>query len=385
MIASRSPAQRTPPLGLPSLRPQPTRIPALLLGLLLAPASPGVAQETEENPWAVDAAAVEFARNAPLFQSDAPLELTVSADFRTLKREDRGENAPQERDATLTFTAADGSPLTLDIKVEARGNWRRNPRNCDFPPVWLDLDKDDEALEGTVFEGQNRLKLVLPCRPGRDNYEEYVFVEYTIYPVFNVITDASFRARPARVTIVDTSGDDDPFTSNAFLIEHKDQMAARNESVPVELTQLHPASAAQEEAALAEVFNYMIGMTDYSSVYMHNVEPVRRMDGEMLLVPYDFDWSGTVNARYAEPDPSLEIRNVRQRKFQGFCRSVDYGAVFARFVERRTQIEDVVRSVELLSEDKREDILEYWEDFFEIAQDPGRHDRVLRDCQRIPS
>jgi hypothetical protein len=367
------------------IEPRSPTLSAVALVLALYSAQAARAQEPDESTWTVSPEAIEFARTAPLFQSNALLELTLSADFQTLKREDRGEAEPQRRDATLAFTTADGSALTLEINVEARGNWRRNPRNCAFPPLWIDLDRDDEALEGTVFEGQNRLKLVLPCRPGNGTYEEYVYEEYVVYPAYNALTDASFRARPARITIVDTSGDDDPFTANAFVIEHKDQLAARNEAVPIELAQLHPALAAQEEAALTEVFNYMIGMTDYSGAYMHNVEPIRRTDGKMVLVAYDFDWSGTVNARYASPDPSLPIRNVRQRTFQGICRQVDYASIFAHFIERREAVLGAVRDFPHLDEDRREEIVEYWEEFFEMAADSGRQERILRDCIPMPA
>jgi uncharacterized membrane protein len=41
----------------------------------------------------------------------------------------------------------------------------------------------------------------------------------------------------------------------------------------------------------------------------------------------------------------------------------------------------VARNFEGLDEDRRDDIIEYWEDFFEMAADEGRHDRILRDCQ----
>lgn len=225
----------------------------------------------------------------------------------------------------------------------------------------------------------------MTCRPGNDDYERYIHTEYLIYPAYNALTDLSFRARPARVTYVDTSGEEDTFTSNAFVLEHKDQMAARNEAIPIELTQLHPAAAHHESTALMELFNYMIGMTDYSGVFMHNVEPIRRMDGAMLTAAYDFDWSGTVNARYARPDPSLPIRNVRQRVFQGICRPIDYAPVFRRFVEKRDEIVATVMGFELLDQDRREDLVEYWEEFFETAANPDRHDRILRDCTPMPS
>ena len=363
-----------------SVTPLPFSI-ATCLMLALVPDAGAAAQDVDD-PWTVTPEEIEAALSAPLFQTDDVLELTLYADFNSIRRRDRREDAEERR--ALVYVDAEGSAATLALKIQTRGNWRRDSSNCAFPPIWLDFDKDDEALVGTVFEGQNRLKLYVTCRPGRDDFEEYIYTEYVIYPAYNVLTDLSFRARPARVTYVDTSGEDDTFTSNAFILEHKSQMAARNEAVPIELGQLHPGGANQESAAIVELFNYAIGMTDYSAVGLHNVEPIRRMDGAMLQVSYDFDWSGTVNTRYAEPDPLLDIRNVRQRIFRGFCRDIDYGPIFQLFTEKREEMLSVVRDFDGLDEDRRDQVIEYWEDFFEIAADEGRHDRILRDCRRMP-
>jgi hypothetical protein len=67
------------------------------------------------------------------------------------------------------------------------------------------------------------------------------------------------------------------------------------------------------------------------------------------------------------------------------CRDVDYASIFARFIERREAILGVVRDFAHLDEDRREDIVEYWEAFFEMAADPRRQERILRDCTAIPS
>lgn len=214
MITCRSPRRAIPLLPL-----------VIALGLLSPLADASVAAQQPEDPWVVTPEEIEAAWSAPLFQSDDVLELTLYADFNTIRRHDRGEDA-EERPALVYFDE-DGAEATVALKIQTRGLWRRNARNCAFPPLWLDFDKDDEALIGTVFEGQNRLKLYVSCRPGRGDYEEYIYTEYVIYPAYNVLTDLSFRARPARVTYVDTSGEDDTFTSNAFLLEHKSQMAAR--------------------------------------------------------------------------------------------------------------------------------------------------------------
>ena len=365
-----------------SATPLPFSIATCLL-LALVPDAGAAAQDVDD-PWTVTPEAIEAARSAPLFQTDDVLELTLYADFNSIRRRDREEDAEERR--ALVYVDAEGSAATLALKIQTRGNWRRDSSNCQFPPIWLDFDRDDEALAGTVFEGQNRLKLYVTCRPGRDDFEEYIYTEYVIYPAYNVLTDLSFRARPARVTYVDTSGEDDTFTSNAFILEHKSQMAARNEAVPIELRQLHPGAVSQESVAIVELFNYAIGMTDYSCVGppLHNCEPIRRMDGAMLPVSYDFDWSGTVNTRYAEPAPQLNIRNVRQRIFQGFCREIEYGPIFQLFTEKREEMLSVIRDFDGLDEDRRDQVIEYWEDFFEIAADEGRQDRILRDCRRMP-
>jgi hypothetical protein len=343
---------------------------------------PGVAP-AQEVTWSVSAEEVARARSAPLFQTQELLELTLAAPFKTIRDKDRGEEKPK-RDATITFGGPDGGKITLPLKLETRGNFRLQKRNCDFPPIWLDFDKDLPDLNGTVFEGQNRLKLYVTCKPGRDNYEQYILQEYLVYPTYNLLTDLSFRARPVLVHYEDIEDLDESFTRHAFILEHKDQLAARNEAVPLETAQLHPGLVAQEDAALMEIFNYMIGMTDYSAVYMHNVEPIRRMDGKVIPVAYDFDWSGLVYTNYSRPDPSLEIRSVRQRVFQGFCREVDYDAVFERFLEKKEEMLALWRGFELLEEDRRKDAVEFLEEFFERIEDSGRRGRITRDCRPMP-
>jgi len=365
--------------------PRPFPWTAALLALAWVP-TPGHAQEpaAQEDPWKVAPEAIEFARNAPLFRSTEPLELTLTGPFETIKKKDRGDDA-EARPATLTLRTDDGRDVTLKLKLETRGNWRRDRRNCDFPPLWLDLDKGQPELEGTVFEGQNRLKLYVNCRPGKGDYEQFILQEYLVYPTYNLLTDESFRARLAHVRYEDTDKPEDSFTSWAFVLEHKDQMAARNEAVPLEAEQVHPALFQPEKAALEAIFNYMIGMTDWSSVFRHNVEVIRRMDGQVVPVSYDFDWSGIVNTSYARPDPKLNIRNVRERIYQGFCRDgVDYEALFQRFLDRRDQMLAVWQDSQLLEPDRKKKAVEYLEDFFDRISDQGRRERIVRGCMPMP-
>ena len=88
-------------------------------------------------------------------------------------------------------------------------------------------------------------------------------------------------------------------------------------------------------------------------------------------IPFDFDFSGLVNTRYATPDPSLPIRRVRQRLFRGFCPGdmgrdpEEYEAVYELFREKKEEIYDAWRAIEGLERDRLEETLEYFDDFYD--------------------
>ena len=71
-----------------------------------------------------------------------------------------------------------------------------------------------------------------------------------------------------------------------------------------------PFSISDSSAVNFAIFEYMIGNTDWSMVYQHNVEMLY-LNSAAFSIPYDFDHSGIVNAYYAKPNPMLNIRSVR--------------------------------------------------------------------------
>lgn len=334
--------------------------------------------------------AVEAARSAPLFASHEVLDLTIEADFKTIRKEDRSRDSRVERPAVLAWANLDGSRQTLDAQVRTRGNFRLSRRNCDFPPLRINVKK--QATEGTLFEGEEKLKLVVTCKPGQDYWEQYVLLEYGAYRTLNLLTDRSFQVRLARVTYVDTSGDQDPFTRFGFIIEDAGVMATRNEAFAVDWTtgQLDPRLVEKRAAILVDLFQYMIGNTDWSGVEMHNMQLIRSPDNVPYTVPYDFDFSGLVNARYATPDPSLSISRVRQRLFRGFCpdqmdrSQADYDAVYSLFLEKKDEIYEMWRGIEALEGKRLKDTLSYLDEFYEILGNPRSiESRMTRNCRKI--
>jgi len=361
-----------------------------LLSVILAP-SLASAQVLEPPPEEE----IQAAESAPLFGSHDLLTLTLEADFHTIRREDRRDEDSEERPAVMRWTDADGSSQAQEIQIQTRGNFRLSSRNCDFPPLRINVKK--ETTKGTLFEGQDKLKLVVTCKLGQEYWQQYVLAEYLVYRMFNLFTPLSFRVRLARVTYVDTSGEDDDFTKYAFLIEDDDAMATRNGGVKLDWDseaqgQVDPRLLEPHQAVLVDVFQYMIGNTDWSGAEMHNIELFQRPPRTYAIIPYDFDFSGIINTRYATPDPSLSIRRVRDRLYRGFCaedvgRPPElYDSVYQEFRDNKEVIYDLWRNLEGMDQDRSKETLEYLDDFYEILDDPGKiESRMIATCRHIPS
>ncbi|MDX1494145.1 MAG: FAD:protein FMN transferase [Longimicrobiales bacterium] len=321
------------------------------------------------------------AQATPLFASHDPLAVTLTADFTAL-RGDRDESP--DRPGTLIVADEDGRTREIPVEVRTRGAFRLDPSNCSFPPLRLDVDGD--AAFGTPFEGQDDLKLVSSCRPGRASYEELVVKEYLAYRSVGVVTDASFRVRLLEATFVDTGGDRED-TRVAFLVEEDEALARRLGAVVFDLEEGRnlPAQAFDPVSRMTNaIAQYMLANPDWSDVAGHNVEILDR-GGVALAIPYDFDFSGVVDAPYATAPPEYQLASVRERYYRGWCENpVVTSQVMDRFRAAREGILQLWRSEEMLSAETRARSVSFLEDFFEAIEDVERAQRrFLRDCRPL--
>lgn len=316
----------------------------------------------------------------PLFASNETLHFTLVADFDDIHK-DRKEDSKYEA-AELFFGPAAADADGLELKIKTRGRFRLKGSTCKYPPLRLNFPK--KSVKGTVFEGQDKLKLVTHCQD-RDSYEVNLVEEYLAYRIYNLLTDISFRVRLARVTYVDARGKDDPVVRYGFLIEDEDAMAARLGGGLAEVPSVHPHDYNGEGAALVTIFQYMVGNTDFSLVHFHNIKLFRSADRGYFPIAYDFDWSGLVDAPYARPDPLLNTYSVRQRIYRGFCRpNVDFSAILADIAERREVIGELLATQEGLDQRSRGRLTEYLDEFFETIGEPREADReIISACRRI--
>lgn len=169
----------------------------------------------------LNAIGAESVAVAPLFQSSEMLTIRLTGPFRQIDRE---RDKDQEYEGLLSYRAEDGSDVELEASFEVRGNYRLRSDVCRYSQLWTDLRRSQ--VPGTVFQGQNRLKLVVQCRP-RNNYGEYVVKEFLAYQMFERLTAPAFGARLVNVTYDYSDDEGESRTHPGLLIEHKDTVAER--------------------------------------------------------------------------------------------------------------------------------------------------------------
>ena len=316
----------------------------------------------------------------PLFASFEPLAITLTGDMKEVFS-NRDTTKVEWVPATLSLGGgrdAAGASTSISVELSTRGHFRLNPSNCKTPPLRVRFPS--EGPEGGLWAGQGSLKLVTHCR---DKYDELVLQEYLAYRIYNLLTEMSLLPRLARITYANTGEPDKAETYWGFFLEDDDDLAARFGARLVEETGVTFEIADSAQSALMAVFFYMIGNTDWSLPYLHNVKVLDRQL-RYYPVPYDFDWSGLVNPPYARPDPRLRIRSVRQRLYRGPCYTSELmAATLARVIEQRDAIRAEYESLKGMDGKKLAESLEYLDEFFDIAENPAKANRELRGvCSR---
>ena len=310
-----------------------------------------------------------------LFEDDSPLEIELTGPLWSLVK-----NKKERKEWPFRLRS---ETHELDLLLRARGNSRM--RVCDFPPLRFNFNRSDTA--GTVFEGQDKLKLVTRCRKS-DRSEDDVLEEYAAYRIFGLLSDVSFRVRLVHITYKDT---DDRIkekyrTSYGFLIEPQDQLASRVDGSLSEIPAVSLKRLDKHQAALVYIYQYLIGNTDWSLVAAdsdesccHNVK-LFKIGSKQFPVPYDFDLAGIVNASYARPDQSLNIRQVSQRLYRGFCTEPDVlKTALTTITSSQDKVLDVIADLPALTEKEKAKQTKYLGGFFKKAADK---DRIIRSFEK---
>jgi len=294
-----------------------------------------------------------------LFTKDELLKISLRFNMTEYTRKRSKEDYLK---ATLTYHINDKDSINREIRLKSRGEFRNG--FCDFPPIRLNFK--NAGFKKDDLKDIEAIKLVTHCKYGN---EENLMKEYLCYKLFNVLTDLSFRARLLQIDYINTYKNKKPLRSYGFLIEPLGLLTERTHSVEVESLKLGQKSMTHETMNRMAIFNYMIGNTDWSVPNQHNCKIISPLKSETpglgVIVPYDFDYSGLVNAEYAVPSDKLSIKTVTERVYIGLCRSEEEILhALKEFVDKKEQFYKVINDFPYLSERTKKEMTRYLDQFY---------------------
>jgi hypothetical protein len=311
------------------------------------------------------------------FTGVQPIDITLTTNIKRI-RSDKQENAPW-RNAVFSYTDAGGKIVQVPAMIRTRGIWRL--KNCEFPPLRVNFKS--EVTKGTLLQGIDKPKLVNYCKD-TDDHEQYILQEAQLYRIYNLLTPASHRMRVLRITYADSASGKVHAKRLGILLEEPETMAARNGGPIMDLKGALPEDLDPYHDALAPLFQYFIGNTDWSIYALHNMELVTLPTGNFIPVAYDFDFAGAINTPYASVDPKLSIQKVRQRLYRGYCVSQeDWDKAYKTFNERKDAIYGLYSDDlgKLMKPRLVEETLKYYDDFYKTINDAKRaRKEISEDC-----
>lgn len=313
----------------------------------------------------------------PLFSDDQAIEIKLGFSTKELKKE-KADSVYFP--SILHFRVPGGEWDSLKVDLRARGNFRRN--QCFFPPIRIKIKKKDS--NGTLFEGNKALKLVVPCKNGKTDNDQIV-KELLCYKLNEEVTPYFFSTRQVSLTLIDESSKTPKtYELKAFLIEDDDLVAERAEAKIAKGKQILPGRFQELAAVRIDFFEYMIANTDWSSVAQHNIKVMQTTNNDFIPLAYDFDMSGIVHAYYSTTSEMLKISSVRERLYRGFCRpDAVMQQVREEFLASEDRMMEIVDGFEPdLGSKEIGEIKKYLGEFFSVLKnDKSFTEEILSKCR----
>lgn len=307
-----------------------------------------------------------------LFDSDSVLQFKLMGRCNDLFN-DRGDDM-KYHSMLLQYRREDNSMVSIPLRMQTRGNFRRRKENCTLPPLMMNFPKLKAA--NTIFERQNKLKLVTPCRG-----DEYVIREWLVYQLYNLVTEKSFKARLAQVEFEDSLKKRKTEMHYCIVLEDEARLAQRNKAFVWNRTKVAMKDTDRELFLRMSVFQFMIGNTDWSVPFLQNIKLVTKDSTKApYAVPYDFDHSGMVSAPYAHPAEELEMTSILERRYRGYCESGKdaFTEVVKFFNALRDEFYKVYTGCKLLNAKYVKFATRYLDDFYRVINNPRALENEFR-------
>lgn len=310
-----------------------------------------------------------------LFEDEDILNLSLRFDIGTFMKE-----KPEDEylDAEMTIYAGDNDSIYEDISISARGNYRR--RNCEFPPIMLNFNGIETGYKD--LDDLKKVKLVTHCQL-EAIYDIYLLREYLIYKIYNIISDYSFRVRLMNIRYFDINADTLYTNTKGFIIEPVNSLEDRFGEEEIEDIEIETQGIEDELLLRLSLFQYLIANSDWYISTMHNLKVFGNKDSlkNLIVVPYDFDYTGWVDTHYAYAREDLGLEDIRDRAFYGPCRSAEeYRPVLNYFLQVEDIIIDTIKDFEYLKGTEKRDLIQFVKSFYRLYRNDEIIDICLNPC-----
>jgi hypothetical protein len=323
----------------------------------------------------------QMTSESDLFLEQTPLEMDLFLDTWKLCRE-QDQSRCKDISTRLVYTLDGQDVQTVPLLVKARGKTRLESGLCSIPLLFLVFEQ--KQTSGTLFAGQDMLPLTTHCGAKSVVGDDYLLKEYLAYRIFNLFSEISIRVRLASIRYRKSENGKRPNPHYAFFNEHFLSVSARNGVELWNTEKLDPALLDPMAMASMELFQYMIGNTDFSAFGQHNIALLKTASGRVIPLPYDFDYSGLVYAKYGTPSPGLGLTSQRQRLYRGICHpELDWDLLFQKFIDKREPVFSLLDSTPGLSRNARKSTHRYLRAFFEILESPEQRKKKIVDACRM--
>ncbi len=282
----------------------------------------------------------------------------------------------------------EGETFVLNGNAQTRGNARRNPAVCSFPPLRLIFDEKLEKVP--LFKGHKKIKLVTHCQR-QSRFQQLVLREYAAYKLMNEISPVSLRVRLVRIHYYKDPESSPRLTRLGFFIEDIDDLAKRHGLREYDTGAIKATQLEKETATLFALFQFLIANFDYSpnlpvtgDTCCHNVKLLlpysltEASTNSVVPVAYDFDYSGFVDAPYAINHGGVP---VSARVFQGVCA---YNDTVSQYRERVLTLQDrlfeVIDAVPEATDKNRRIMRTFLSKSLTMLASPDFFDKTTKDC-----
>ncbi len=298
------------------------------------------------------------------FEDDQQIEVILTTDIPKLLN---NKTNPDFQKAGITLKLP-GSDSTINEVILVRQRGKARKITCNMASLMLDF----KTPEAPVLSTLKKLKMVGGCSKTEGD-EKYALKEYLVYKIYNLFTEMSFKVRLLKVTYIDSKKKHKPYTQCAFVIEDVDDLAKRNKCKEIQNKVFNTERTNRNQMTLVSMFQFMIANTDWSVPNYHNVKLIVPKEDTLAMpfvVPYDFDYSGFVNTRYAVPTDGLGLTDITERQYRGFARRFEEVDSMANiFIQKEEAVLAIINNFSLCEEKTKKQMAKFIEDFYIIIKD----------------